>query len=202
MLISPTTKTFPIKNDKVILCDTIKDSIEHEPQTGIQCLGRFNNKNGKLEALPEHVLADLIPHYDIVLMEADGSRWLSCKGWSDSEPVVPAYSTHTVGVATIDVLGKTATDKTVHHLPEFLSLTGLSENDIITEKVLEDMICLPGGMFKNYSGNQYLLINKIESKKSEYAGKTLLENIRINHLKRFKRLICGSIQKNVWYEWN
>ena len=78
VLVSATTKTFPMISDGVVLCDTLQSSLGHKPLKGIQCLGQFNERNGKLEALPEHILADMVFNYDIVRMEADGSRWLPC----------------------------------------------------------------------------------------------------------------------------
>jgi len=158
VLISPTAKMFPIISADVVLCDTLDDCLRHEPHVGIQCLGQKNKETGKLEALPEQVLADMVPHYDIVLLEADGSRSLPFKGWRDDEPVVPKYSTHTVGLVTLDSLGCKATEENVHNLCEFLSLTGLNKGDIITQEAVETMVCSPHGMFKNAVGEKYLIV--------------------------------------------
>jgi len=200
VLVSTTTKTFPMISDKVILCDTLKSCIEHVPQTGIQCLGQFNKRNGKLEALPEHILVDLVPHYDIVLMEADGSRWLPCKGWRDNEPVVHYFSTQTVGVVTMNALSKAAKSDIVHHISEFLSLTGLREGEMITEQALEDMVCLPKGMFKNSVGNQYLLVNQVEDEQTKSTAESFLQRIKTKYPNRFKRLVYGSVHMNTWQE--
>jgi len=200
VLVSTTTKTFPMISDKVILCDTLKSSKEHKPQTGIQCLGQYNERNKKLEALPEFILVDMIPHYDVVLMEADGSRWLPCKGWRDNEPVVHYFSTQTVGVVTMDAHGKPATGDIVHHLLEFLALTGLREGDIITEQVLEDMVCLPRGMFKGCVGELFLLVNKVENEETAAIAETFLKSIEAKYPSRFKRLIYGSVHRDEWHE--
>ena len=200
VLVSTTTKTFPMISDTVILCDTLKSSIKHEPQAGVQCLGQYNERNGKLEALPEHILVDMVPHYDIVLMEADGSRWLPCKGWRDNEPVIHYFSTHTVGVVTMGALGKAAAKDCVHHLPEFLSLTGLYEGDIITEQALEDMVCLPGGMFKNCVGQRYLLVNKVEDDTVAHTSESFLKTVKMKYPGCFRRLVYGSVHKNSWQE--
>jgi len=148
VLVSPTTKILPMKTNGVLLRDTLRQCVEHQPQTGVQCLGVLNAESGKLEALPEAVLADMATRYDIALLEADGSRGLPCKGWKDDEPVIPRYCTHTVGFVTMKPLGKPATQSIVHNLPEFLSLTGLREGDPITQDALVAMVCAPGGMFK------------------------------------------------------
>jgi len=200
VLVSTTTKTFPMISEGVILCDTLQSSIKHEPRKGIQCLGQYNQRNSKLEALPEHILVDMIPHYDIVFMEADGSRWLPCKGWRDDEPVVPYYCTHTVGVVTMNALGKAAMGDIVHHLPEFLALTGLCEGETITEQALEDMVCKPAGMFKSSVGQRYLLVNQVEDDDTLGAAVSFLQTIKTKYPGRFKRLVYGSVHRDIWYE--
>jgi probable selenium-dependent hydroxylase accessory protein YqeC len=193
VLVSPTAKIFPMCSGGVVLCDTLESSIEHTPQTGIQCLGVLNKRNGKLEALPKYALAALATLYDIVLTEADGSRGLPCKGWLKTEPVIPFFATHTVGVVSLCALGRQATKEFVHHLPEFLSLTGLNEGDIITEQTIADMICAPFGMFKNSVGKNYLVVNKVEDESTEKRAMNLLENIKAKHPKLFSRLLYGSV---------
>jgi len=202
VLVSPATKIFPMHTDDVVLCDTLESSIEHTPQAGIQCLGVLNKRNEKLEALPKYALASLATLYDVVLMEADGSRGLPCKGWLKNEPVVQFFTTHTVGVVSLCALGKQASKESVHHLPEFLSLTGLTEGDIITEQAIEDMICAPFGMFKNSVGKSYLVVNKVEDEFTEKCVLVILEKIKEKHPKMFERLVYGSIHKNIRHAFN
>jgi probable selenium-dependent hydroxylase accessory protein YqeC len=198
VLVSPTTQIFPMHSDGVVLCDTLESSIEHVPQAGVQCLGVVNKRNGKLEALPKYVLAALATLYDIVLMEADGSRGLPCKGWLKDEPVIPFFTTHTVGVVSLCAMGKPATKEFVHHLPEFLSLTGLTEGDIITEQAIADMICAPFGMFKNSVGRNYLMVNEVEDDGAEKHAMVILEKIKDKYPKQFSGLIYGSVHRNLW----
>ena len=200
VLVSTTTKTFPMISEGVILCDSLQSSIKHEPRKGIQCLGQYNQRNSKLEALPMHILVDMIPYYDIVFMEADGSRWLPCKGWRDDEPVVPYYCTHTVGIVTMNALGKAATGDIVHHLPEFLALTGLGEGETITGQALEDMVCKPTGMFKGSVGQRYLLVNQVEDDDIVGTAVSFLQTIKTKYTGRFKRLVYGSVHRDVWFE--
>jgi len=200
VLVSATAKAFPMTSRQVILCDTLKGCVEHKPQTGIQCLGIYNERNGKLGALPEQVLTDMTRYYDLVLMEADGSRCLPCKGWRRNEPVVYDFCTHTVGVVTMDALGKAAAGDVVHNLSEFLSLTGLSEGEIITVQALVDMVCLSEGMFRGCAGQQYLLVNRAEDESAVRASQAFLQVIKARYPGRFKRLLYGSVHRNTWYE--
>jgi len=200
VLVTPATKIFPPRIVDTFVCDTIKSCIQHEPATGVQYFGILNIKNGKLEALPEDIVFKLIPRYDIVLMEADGSRGLPCKGWLDDEPVVYSWSTHTVGVITMSAADKSATGDIVHNLHEFLSLTGLRQGEKITQQALEDMVCLPEGMFRKTAGVEYLIINRVENEVTIHLAENFLKNINGKYPGRFKRMIFGSAYMDVWYE--
>jgi len=200
VLVSTTTKIFPPNMEGVMLCETLRQCEEHQPQTGIQCFGLLNRASGKLEALPESFLAETIPRYDIVLLEADGSRGLPCKGWLANEPVVPCYCTHTVGVVTMNALGKAAGENVVHRLPEFLALTGLGEGSVITMQALEAMVCASGGMFKNSAGQRYLLVNQAEDDAAAGAALSFLQTIKEKDPGHFAELLFGSVHRDVWQE--
>jgi probable selenium-dependent hydroxylase accessory protein YqeC len=197
-LVSTTTKMYPMKMSGIMLCETLRQCGEHEPQTGIQCLGLLNEASGKLESLPESVLAELAPRYDIVLLEADGSQGLPCKGWLSNEPVIPAYCTHTVGIVTMNPLGKAAAETSVHRLREFLNLTGLKEGETITPYALETMVCAPEGMFKNSAGQRYLLVNQVEDDTASRAALSFLGGIESKYPNRFEKLLYGSIKLDTW----
>jgi len=172
VLITPTTKILHPKfndgqdrgaeslpcNKEFTVCNSIEECKEHESYLGVQYFGQLNEKTNKLEALHLKILAKLVPKYDVVLMEADGSRGLLLKGWKTTEPVVPDFATHTIGVINIDALGKLVNEDTVFNLPEFLELTSIKENDQVTMQTLEDMAFKPGGMFKNSRGQKYLVM--------------------------------------------
>jgi len=200
VLISTTTKIFPPKMKGVMLCETLLQCEEHEQRTGIQCMGLLNSASGKLEALPEVFLAELLPRYDIVLLEADGSRGLPCKGWPANEPVVPDYCTHTAGVITMNALGKPAGESTVHRLPEFTALTGVGEGQTITAQALEAMVCAPTGMFKNSAGKRYVIVNQAEDDAAACAAMSFLQSIKEKYPARFEKLLFGSVHKDEWQE--
>jgi len=182
VLVSPTTKMFPMKTD------------------GFDCVGVFHEDSGKLGALPGDELAALIPQYDMTLLEADGSKGFFAKGWQDDEPVIPDYCTHTVGVVTLRALGLAATGAAVHRLPEFLSLTGLHEGEIISAEALSTMVCAPRGMFKNSVGRRFLIVNQVESEEAAQAARSFLTMIKKRYPGRFERHIYGSIRCKTWLE--
>jgi probable selenium-dependent hydroxylase accessory protein YqeC len=198
VLISTTTKIYPPKMKDIVLCDNLRQCEEHEPRTGIQCMGLLNSASGKLEALPEAFLAQLQARYDIVLLEADGSRGLPCKGWLANEPVVPGYCTHTVGLITMGALGKSAGENTVHRLPEFFALTGMGEGQTITQAALEAMVCAPTGMFKNSAGKRYIIVNQVEDSAAAAAALSFLQAVKEKYPARFEKLLFGSVRRDAW----
>ena len=198
VLVSTTTKIYPPKIKDIVLCETLEQCEEHEPGTGIQCMGLLNRAGGKLEALPEALLAHLQPRYDIVLLEADGSRGLPCKGWLANEPVVPDYCTHTVGLITMAALGKPVGDSTVHRLPEFFALTGVGEGQTITTAALEAMVCAPKGMFKNSAGKRYVIVNQAEDEATVAIAMSFLRTIKEKYPARFEKLLFGSVHNDGW----
>jgi len=182
VLISPTTKAFPAK-------------VENADYRGV-----FNPATGKLEALPEHELKNLVSNYDVVLLEADGSRSLPCKGWRADEPVIPRFCTHTIGIVTLNALNCLADSAYIHNLPQFLALTRLREGEAITLETLQAMVCAPGGMFKNSVGSRMLLVNQVESQSDASIANEFLKTIKESYPNMFTKLLHGSIHHDTWRE--
>jgi probable selenium-dependent hydroxylase accessory protein YqeC len=198
VLISTTSKIFPPEKNWCSLCLTLAACKKHKPHSGIQCMGILNAQTGKLEALPENVLAKIVPAYDVVLLEADGSKGLDCKGWLASEPVVPPYCTHTIGVVTIKPVAKIASETIVHRLNTFLALTELQAGEKITMQALQNMVCKDEGMFKHSAGKKYLVLNQIEDDDARKMARTFFAGIKKQTHNFFYKLIYGSAHLNKW----
>ena len=202
VLVTPSTKIFPMHGEAVILRKTEAECLTHRPVNGIQCLGVLNKRTGKLEALRQDHLDRIIPHYDIVLIEADGSNGLPCKGWLQNEPVIPLQCRHTLGIVTLTALGKAADENTVFRLDEFLKLTGLRQGDVITRQALTDMVCARKGMFHNSINNntnkQSVFVNQVEDENCASITKEWLKGIKELTGERFFRLAYGSARMNKW----
>jgi probable selenium-dependent hydroxylase accessory protein YqeC len=181
-MVSPTAKMYPPK----------------EPD--IPYLGIFDKKTGKLTALPPGELKALLPQYDLVLLEADGSRGLPCKGWREDEPVVPGYCTHTVGIFPVTAIGLPATAANVYRLEEFLELAGLREGGEITETALVKMVCGEKGMFKNAVGKRVLLADRAGSDAGKTAAQHVLARIKTEYPQKFEKLLYGSVFLGEWQE--
>jgi hypothetical protein len=96
---------------------------------GVTLAGVFNEAEGKLEALPPDELAEAARGYDLTLIEGDGSRRLPLKAWAAHEPVVPPFTTVTVGVMPLWPLGRPVSAGLIHRLPLFTALSGATEGE-------------------------------------------------------------------------
>jgi probable selenium-dependent hydroxylase accessory protein YqeC len=140
----------------------------------------------------------MLPHYDLVLLEADGSSGLPCKGWLPDEPVVPSFCTHTIGVVTLSALGKPADSDTVQRLPEFLKLTGLRQGEPISRQALTAMVCAENGMFRRGHGRLGIFLNQAEDPAAAIAAEQWLGAIQRENPGRFAFLAYGSARANRW----
>lgn len=197
-LISPTTKIRCPGAGQSPVCTTAQASAAHTPRPGVQYCGVLAPATEKLAALPPDVLAQIEAQYQLVLMEADGSRSLPCKGWLNTEPVIPPFTTLTLGVVTTAALGKPATEEYVLRLPLFCQLTGLAPGGLISLQALAAMVAAPGGMFKNAVGTQKLLINKVKTGQDLAAAQQLAACIRQNYPSFTHTILAGSALKNLW----
>jgi probable selenium-dependent hydroxylase accessory protein YqeC len=138
---------------------------------GVGLAGRLNQETGKLEALPDELLARGFGDFDLVLIESDGSRGLPLKGWADHEPVIPVFTSCTVGILPLWPLGKPVSEVLVHRLPLFCALTGAKEGDILRPGHLIRLIRggLGGegggrGLFAAARGGKILFLNQVEDR--------------------------------------
>ncbi|MDL2325232.1 putative selenium-dependent hydroxylase accessory protein YqeC [Ruminococcaceae bacterium OttesenSCG-928-A16] len=198
VLVTTTTKILPLRQNNVTLCNNLQSCLAHTPAPGTVCAGQLNPATGKLEAFAEGELATLCKPYPLVLIEADGSRGLPCKGWAANEPVVPAFTTTTVGVLTLGGLHKPATKGIVLRLPQFLALTGLQKGQPITLAALAAMASSPAGMFKNAKGTLALVINQAETPPQIELANQLVQHIKQQNPGLIGRYIIGSAQQNRW----
>ena len=127
----------------------------------------------KMKGLAEDILLKSVPHFDLVLLEADGAAKKPLKGWLETEPVIPSYTTHTIGVVDIQTIGKTVSEDLVHRLDCFYLLTGAKVGDVVTLAHVSQIITEAKGLFFHASGKQIVYVNKVESDENKENAKLL-----------------------------
>jgi probable selenium-dependent hydroxylase accessory protein YqeC len=146
-----------------------------EPIPGVAVCGRLNQESGKLETLPPDELERRAAAFDLVLIEGDGSRTLPLKGWADHEPVVPGFTTVTVGILPLRPLGKPVSAEIAHRLERFCALSGASPGETLKPEHLARVIAGGGrekSLFSDARGRKILLLNQVEDS-LDRAGETV-----------------------------
>lgn len=157
VLISTTTKILPPPSHLV----DWKLEPGESPRPGINLLGE--ERGPKLGGAPFQTLIAACPADGLALLEADGSKQLPLKGWAEHEPVIPPFTTVTIGVVSLWTVGLPCGESIVHRLPLFQALTGAVKESSITLNHIASMITHPRGMFQKAVGRQALLINQVET---------------------------------------
>jgi probable selenium-dependent hydroxylase accessory protein YqeC len=167
-------------------------------RAGITLAGLLNPGTGKLEALPPGVLENMVPAYDLVLLEGDGSRGLPLKGWADHEPVVPPCTSATIALIPISVLGEKISGETVFRLPQFLALSGAGEGDTITTGHLAAVITGGGarGLLSAARGKKLIFINQAEGKRRREQARELAARLSNDVLSGLEGIIAGSVERD------
>ena len=80
--------------------------------------------------------------YDLILVEADGSRRRPLKAYASHEPVLPSCSDMVMVVMGLKGLNAPITEETVHRVEAFLKLTGKKIGDHLQ---MEDLLSLFSG---------------------------------------------------------
>lgn len=182
VLLTTTTQIFIPSAAEVDSLNTLEDNEGNiYGESGkITCLGK-SILGEKILGIDPIVLDTLfeIERFDVILVEADGAKMRPIKVPAQHEPVIPKRSTHVIGIMGMDALGKAVSRSIVHRLDLFLSLTGLSEGDLINEAAYEKIINHPMGLFKGASltSELILFLNKAHYSKKEDQAKAIIESV-------------------------
>lgn len=117
--------------------------------------------------------------FDVILIEADGSRGKPVKAPGAHEPVIPGAVTHVIGIIGMDAWGQPANRDWVHRLEEFLRVTGAEAGQRIDALMLKSLIESPEGLFKSApaSAERILLLNKCSHGELTKAAEILVAQL-------------------------
>jgi len=134
-----------------------------EPCGGLTVLAsREAETPGKIRGIHPSWIPSLRRAWDVVLVEADGSKRLPVKAPAPHEPVLPPGADLVVGLVGLDCLGRTMDGRTVHR-PEFFSrITGCPAGAAIAWEHIAALAAHPQGLFKDAQGPRAMLLNKVD----------------------------------------
>lgn len=205
VLVSTSTRIKKPSYDKYDYIYTNIDSclIDKKPdKNGIIVVSKgVNAKTTKLIGINDSDLDLLIPYYDIIFLEADGSKELPLKGWKSHEPPILKKTNKTIGVLPANYINKKVEKDLIYGFEEFNKLTDNSQ--YLNFNAISKICYKEEGIFKNSKGTLYLFINKSETKKEIELTIELskyLKECAAN--KPFSFNICfGSLKEEVYYEY-
>jgi len=188
--------------DSIYTCmeDYISDKIEKK--NGITILSKgVNDDDNKLLGIDDEDLELVIDDYDVVVIEADGSRNLPLKGWKKHEPPILLRTNKTIGIFPINMVGEMASEDKIYGYKEFKNFLG--NKDIIDHEVVGKICTEKNGIFKNSRGKLYFYINNADSDEDLNKAFKLAEYLKnIASGVNFDFKICiGSLKKGVFYEY-
>lgn len=176
VLVSTTTKMWiPDRNQyrRLDLSARYISDYCHEPSQGIIIVGKTSDTTGKMGSIKREILASYIPHFDLTLLETDGAAGKPLKGWRDDEPVVPPFTTHSIGVIDISQIGLRPGPKSVHRHSIFLKISGADPEKPLALENFARLITSPDGLMRHAVGKQLLFLNKAETEKEMINCKRL-----------------------------
>ena len=203
-LVTPTTKMF-VPPPEAKLYDRYCNGCPPQSVPGITLAGLFNETNGKLETLQPEIPESIIHDYDLVLIEGDGSRLLPLKAWAEDEPVVPSFTTLTIGVLPLWPLGKPVSENLILRVSLFLALTGAEAGETIKPKHIRALItgrmaeadepALPG-LFAKARGKKVLFFNQVEDDETLKQARKTAELLSPSFRKDLCGIIAGSVRED------
>ena len=133
------------------------------PVPGITVLAsREADAPGKVKGIHPSWVTALLPGWDQILVEADGSRRLPVKAPGPGEPVIPPGTDLVVGIVGLDCLGRPMDGRTVHRPELFSRVTGCSPGAPIEWAHLVALVRHPEGLFKGARGRRVVHLNKAD----------------------------------------
>lgn len=203
VLVTTTTKIYLpseekydfICTDSEILpgCITMKEN-------GIYILGLGVNQENKILGLSCKELDELAPHFDYILIEADGSKKKQLKGWNEFEPIIYGKTTKTVGILDIQSFGMVINEDKVHRSKIFREITGSQEGEIVKLEHLCKVVTHPLGLFKGAQGEKILYINKVEEPGNLILAKLLVKEINLKDEELLNKVFMGSLKTDLYFQ--
>ncbi|MDD2495029.1 MAG: selenium cofactor biosynthesis protein YqeC [Tissierellia bacterium] len=204
VLVTTSTKIYkPNYNDCDYLYTDLKSYFKNKlfVNNAVTVISKSINKDSnKLIGIDNNDLNNIYKDFDVVLIESDGSKKMSLKGWKSYEPCILNKTNKTIGIIPIDNLDKKVNRDFIYGYEEFMKLT--DNADYINFEIIGRICSKASGIFKNSMGELYLYLNKVDTEEDKIKAMNLsdyLEKNVIGYPYNFK--ICyGSIKKGNYYE--
>ncbi|HJG95917.1 MAG TPA: putative selenium-dependent hydroxylase accessory protein YqeC [Romboutsia timonensis] len=203
VLVTTTTHIYVPDNnlyDKIIMLTHFENenynNILQNNKNGVYVIGSHIVNNSKIKGLTFDMLDKITPYFDVVIIEGDGSKEKSLKGWNDNEPVIYPKTTKTIGIVDISSIGIDINEENIHRVDKFLDIINDYSNNKVNIEHLEKLILNKNGLFKFYKGEKILFINKVEDINKRKNALNIIKDIKNENQSYIDKFIYGSIFNN------
>lgn len=203
VLVTTTTHIYVPDNnlyDKIIMLTHFENenynNILQNNKNGVYVIGSHIVNNSKIKGLTFDMLDKITPYFDVVIIEGDGSKEKSLKGWNDNEPVIYPKTTKTIGIVDISSIGIDINEENIHRVDKFLDIINDYSNNKVNIEHLEKLILNENGLFKFYKGEKILFINKVEDINKRKNALNIIKDIKNENQSYIDKFIYGSIFNN------
>ncbi|MDO4594283.1 MAG: selenium cofactor biosynthesis protein YqeC [Tissierellia bacterium] len=147
VLITTSTKIFIPKNEDYTIYKSMEDfKRNYIANPGIYVFGE-KILDGKIHAVEKESIDFLSKFFDLILIEADGSKEKPLKAWRSFEPVIYNNTYQTIGVMPIDLIGLEFDEEKIFNFDLFEDK--YVYRDKFDTKLYSDIINDPDALFKN-----------------------------------------------------
>ena len=203
VLVTTTTHIYiPDNNlyDKIIMLTHFENenynNILQNNKNGVYVIGSHIVNNSKIKGLTFDMLDKITPYFDVVIIEGDGSKEKSLKGWNDNEPVIYPKTTKTIGIVDISSIGIDINEENIHRVDKFLEIINDYSNNKVNIEHLEKLILNEKGLFKFSKGEKILFINKVENINKRKNALNIIKDIKNENQSYIDKFVYGSIFNN------
>ncbi len=133
---------------------------------------------------------------DVLIIEADGAAGRPVKAPREGEPVIPSSTTLVVAVLGMDGVGKELNDQNVFQANRVSKLTGILEDEKMTEEGMALLMTHPEGLFKGAPNSSRLaaFLNKVDIPDGVAKAKKITRNIFEKKDVKIDRVILGQLK--------
>jgi probable selenium-dependent hydroxylase accessory protein YqeC len=155
-------------------------------------------ERGKLKGISPELAGNLWRLYDIdaLIIEADGAAGRPIKAPREREPVIPSNTTLVVAVLGLDGVGKELDHQNVFQPSLVSKLTGIPENEKMTEEGMALLMTHAEGLFKGAPNSSRLVtfLNKADISDGLNKGRRIAHLIFEKSHSRIERVISGQLK--------
>lgn len=141
--------------------------------------GGFLGQDNKLLGVPLEALQQVYTsrRFDVILVEADGSKRRPIKAPMDHEPVIPETTTMVIGVIGLSALNKPVNQRWVHRVESFRAITDTQSDELIRPEHVVTLVMATNGLFKGTPSQavKVLLLNQADTVQDIHLGKRVIQ---------------------------